>query len=191
MIFLERIRKRLTMAVMPKDELAPDEKVLGSVFLQFPKTSYVRKPIFKHSTGYFLFINFPEGEYTVSAGGNYYRREDFLLDTKIVQPDQPFVDIFLNPKANYPFPEGMTVLKGKIVDMDDRPLFEASITIEGMTQNAISEETGGFFILFDAIDEDKNIILDINKEGYQFRQVPVLLRKETTTRIDTIKLNKA
>lgn len=191
MIFLERIRKKLIMAVLPKDELAPDEKVLGSVFMQFPETSGARRSIIKHSTGYFLFIDFPEGKYTVSAGGNYYRQEDFLLDTKTLQPDQPFVDIFLNPKANYPFPEGMTVLKGKIVDVDDMPLFEASITIEGMTENAISEDMGSFFILFDALDEDKNITLNINKEGYQSKQVPVLLRKQASTRIDTIKLNKA
>src|SRR5574341_40460 len=181
MIFLERIKKRLTMSVMPKDDLARDKKVTGDVFLQFPKTSSVRKPIIKHNTGYYLFINFPEGEYTVSAGGNYYRKEDLLLDTKTVQPDQPFVDIFLNPKANYPFPEGMTVLKGKIVDRDDRPLFEASITIEGMTENAISEDTGGFFMQFDAIDEDKNITLNIDKGGFQIKQVPVILRKDTTT----------
>jgi hypothetical protein len=190
MIFLERIKKRLTMAVMPKDEIAPDKKVIGNVFLQFPKTSNVRKAIIKHGTGYFLFINFPEGLYNITAGGNYYRQEDFLLDTKAVQADQPFADIFLNPKANYPFPEGMTVLKGKIVDIDDRPLFEASITIEGMTESAISEDMGGFFIMFDNLDQDKNIILNINKEGYQFKQVPVILRKDMTTRVGTIKLDK-
>lgn len=59
-----------------------------------------------------------------------------------------------------------------------------------MTESAISEDMGGFFILFDAIDEDKNIILNINKDGYQFKHVPILLRKDITTRIGTIKLDK-
>lgn len=190
MIFLERIRKRLSMAVMPKDDIAPDKKVIGDVFLKFSKASGVRKTIIKHSTGYFLFINFPEGEYNITAGGKYYRQENFQIDTRTVQRDKPFVDVFLNPKANYPFPEGITVLKGQIVDMDDRPLFEASITIEGMTESAISEDRGDFFIQFNTIDEDKNITLNVDKEGYEFKEVPVLLRKDTSTRVGTIKLDK-
>jgi hypothetical protein len=189
MVFLERIKKRLTMAVLPKDGLTPDKKVIGDVFLQFPKTSSVGKPIIKHNTGYFLFIDFPAGVYRVTARGNYYKQEDFLLDSKTFLPDQPYQDIFLTPKANYPFPDGMTILKGIIVDMEYRPLSEASITIKSRTEKTISEDMGGFFIEFKDISEDINIILNINRQGFQLKEVPVLLRKNTTTPVGTIKLN--
>ena len=186
MVFLERIKKRLTMAVLPKDVLTPDNRVVGSVFV---KAQEVKRPIIEHSTGYFLFIDFPEGKYNLIAGGEYYQQKSFEVDTSTIQPALPFVDVLLEPKANYPFPEGMTVLKGKVIDIDDRPLFEALITIEDMNESTISEDMGDFFIQFNAID-DKNIILNINKEGYQFKQVPVLLRKEITNRIETIKLDQ-
>lgn len=187
MIFLERKKKRLTLAVLPKDVLTPDNKVVGYVFI---KAQEVKRPIIEHSTGYFLFMDFPEGKYNLIAGGEYYQQKSFEVDTSTIQPALPFMDVLLEPKANYPFPAGVTVLKGKVVDIDDRPLFEALITIEDMNESTISEDTGGFFIQFNAIEEDKNIILNINKEGYQFKQIPVLLRKETTNRIGIIKLDQ-
>lgn len=189
MIFLERIAKRLTMAVLPKDTITPDGKVIGDVFFQFPKTSGIRRSIIKHSTGYFLFIDFPDGVYNVTVRGNYYKQEDFLLDTKTFLADQPYQDIYLTPLSNYPFPTGMTILKGKIVDKDYRPLSEALITIESRDENAISEDMGGFFIEFKNIAEDENIILNINRSGFQFKQVIVLLRKNTMTPLGTIKLD--
>lgn len=186
-IFLERVRKRLTIGVMLTDNIGSDKKAIGYVFIEAPG---VKREIIKHKTGYFLFIDFPEGNYNLTAGGEYYQQKDFEVDTSTLQPDQPLVDILLDPKANYPFPDGMTVLKGKIVDTDYKPIFEASISIEGMNESSISEDMGDFFIQFDTIDEDKDITININKEGYEVKQVPVLLKKDTTTRVGTIELTE-
>jgi len=60
-IFLERVRKRLTIGVMLTDNIASDKKAIGYVFIEAPG---VKREIIKHKTGYFLFIDFPEGSHS-------------------------------------------------------------------------------------------------------------------------------
>ena len=187
MTYLERVKTSLSMAVLLKDELSPYKKAIGNVFL---KATGIRKPIVRHGTGYYLFMDLLQGEYTLTAGGNFYRPEDFLVDTKSFNPKQPFIDLFLRPKANYPFPEGMTILKGTIFDGEDKPIPEASLKINGMNESATSEEDGSFFVQFMGIDKDKKIILTIKKNGYEAEDVKVILKKGIVTITDDIKVTK-
>ncbi|MBU3967793.1 MAG: hypothetical protein KKG76_10555 [Euryarchaeota archaeon] len=187
MIFLERKRTVLTLAVMLKDDFLPDKKTIGDVFL---KATGVRREIIKHSTGYFLLVNLPDGEHVLTGSGRYYKPVNLTIDTKSIDPKQPFAELTLTPKSNYPFPDGFTVLKGKIIDMDYRPLSDVSINIKLMPQSTTSEEDGGFFIHFTSRDDDENITLTINKNGYISRDVPALLKKDITTRIEPIILAK-
>lgn len=185
MILLQRRKTSLTMAVMLKDDISPDKKVIGDVFLKAGE-----KTIIRHNTGYFLLMNLPEGKYNLTVGGTFYKQGDIQVDTKSINPKQPLVDLFLNPKATYPFPAGITILKGKIVDTENKPVPGASIKIKGMTESAISEDDGGFFIVFKAMDGDKNITINITKDKYKSARLTVLLKKGVTTRTDTIQLVK-
>ncbi len=174
MVYLERVKTRLTFAVLLKDELYPDKKAIGDLFLKAPG---IRKPIIRNSTGYYLFMDLPQGKYTLTAGGKFYKQEDFLVDTESVNPKQPCVDLFLKPKANYPFPEGTTILKGRIVDMENKPVHNASIKIKAMDTGTTSEADGNFFMIFKDINEDKNIVLDIEVDSYKSCTVKVFLKK--------------
>lgn len=187
MIFLERKRTVLTLAVMLKDDLLPDKKTIGDVSLEATR---IRRKIIKHSTGYFLLVNLPDGKHVLTACGKFYKPSNLTIDTKSIDPKQPFTELTLSPKSNYPFPDGFTVLKGKIVDMDYRPLSDSSIEVKLMPQSTTSEDDGGFFIQFTGIDDDKNITLTINKNGYIPKDVPALLKKGITTRIEPIILAK-
>lgn len=187
MIFLERIKTNLSLAVMLKDDISPDKQVIGDVFL---KASGIRKPVVKHSTGYFLLTNLSEGKYTITGGGKFYREGILTVDTKSINPKQPFAELSLNPKSSYPFPEGLTVLKGRITDTESKPVADASIKIEGMTESATSEDDGGFFIQFKALDADKNIVITITRDIYIPKEATVAVKKGTTTRADTIVLTK-
>jgi hypothetical protein len=281
-IYLESIKKNLTMAVMLKDELSPDKKAIGDVFLtiSFKKQLLNHKQLIRHSTGYYPFIDLPQGEYVLTAGGNFYRHENFLMhlfiwdevkgndsiklveflrqkfglgwiktatiekidnlnikltaeknylflglnnekslsnlkiddfrnaqftaqneegkltiyfliNPKSVNPKEPCVDLFLRPKACYPFPEGITVLKGKIVDTGGKPIPGASIQIKGMNESAISEKEGSFFIQFGDIERDKKIDVIIKKNEYKAEHVKIVLKKGCVTRAEAIKLTKA
>jgi hypothetical protein len=179
MTFLERTKSVLGLAVMLKDDLSPDKKTIGDVFL---KATRVKKKIIQHGTGYFLLIDLPEGEHILTGGGHFYKPGNLTVDTESIDPKQPFADLTLTPKSNYPFPGGITVLVGRIAEKDYRPIANASITVTDMTESAISEDDGGFFILF-TIDSDIDITLTINKAGYISGSVPVLLKKGVVTRI--------
>jgi hypothetical protein len=186
MIFLERRRTHLTMAIRLNDELSPENKVIGDVFL---KASGIKDGI-KHNTGYFLLTNLSEGKYNITTGGKFYRQEDIIVDTKSINPKQPFIDLLLKPNANYPFPEKITILRGKIVDKENKPVPEALIKIKDMAESAISEEDGVFFIQFNAIDAEKKIVVNIIKSGYKAKSVTVHLKNDVTTWVDPINLNK-
>lgn len=187
MIYLERKKTTLSLAVMLKDDLSPDKKTIGDVFLE---ASGIREDIIKHSTGYFLLLNLPEGKYILTGGGKFYKNETLSVDTKLINPTKPFADLPLSPKSSYPFPEGLTVLKGKVVDTEDKPVSEASIKVANTTLSAISEDTGGYFIQFPASGANKTVTLNIKKDGYKPAKQTAPLKKGATTSADTIILTK-
>lgn len=183
MIFLERKRTSLTLAVMLKDDFSPDKKTIGDVFLD---ATGIRREIIKHNTGYFLLTNLPDGKHVLTGSGRFYKPVDLTIDTSSIDPKHPFAEFTLSPKSNYPFPDGFTVLKGKIVDINYKPVSNASINVKLMPQSTTSEDDGGFFIEFDGMSDDTNITLTINKSGYMSRDVTALLKKGVTTRIEPI-----
>ncbi|MBU0702112.1 hypothetical protein KKE26_12620 [bacterium] len=174
MRFLEKIRSKLTMAIMLKDDLTPEKQVIGDVFLKTPGTK--KFPI-RHATGYFLLLDIPEGKCSIIAGGRFYKEQDFIVDTKSLDPKQPVTDLVLKPKANYPFPAGTTILKGKIVDNDSNPIFGVLIKIKNMVETATSEDDGSFLIYFGTITNDKKITLNIKKNGFKPKRARILLKK--------------
>jgi hypothetical protein len=177
MIFLERISTVLSIAIMLKDELSPDQRAMGDLFLQAPLGADAPR----HSTGYFLLFNLPEEQCTVTAGGMLYQEQKFTVDPTALDTFRPLVDLFLKPNAAYPFPEGVTVLKSMVVDENYKFVSDASITVKSMTESAVSDDHGAFFILFNTITVDKSIGLTIQKEGFTITKVKVLVTAGTTT----------
>jgi len=91
----EKIRSVLRLAVILKDKATPDKSVKDEVFL---KAYGIKNMPIRHSTGYFLFIDLPEGKYKLTAGGKLYEQQDFLIDTESVDPREPFVELFIEQK---------------------------------------------------------------------------------------------
>lgn len=178
MIPLERITTRLSAAISLKDDLSPDKKVIGNVSLSVLGRI---KPPLKHSLGYYLLIDHAEGKHNITVGGDFYKEQTFVIDTNALNPKMPIAELSLNPNAKYPFPEGLTILKGKILDLNGKPIPQATITIRAMTENAVSEDDGSFFILFKKITADKKITVNVKKGGFKPKRVTLLLAKGKTT----------
>lgn len=187
MNFLERKQTRIIMAIKLKDDLVPEKSVIGEVYL---KIYGMKKDPVKHSTGYFILTEDPGEKCSIIAGGKYYKEETFTIQTTELNPKQPFVDLFLKPNANYSFPQGMTVLKGKIVDTDHKPVPDATIIVKPMPERTVSEYDGAFFIHFDTIDMDKEITLTIIKEGFKNAKATLLLKKGITTSCPEIRIQE-
>lgn len=103
----EKIRSVLRLAVMLKDNATPDKSVKGEVFL---KADCLRNMPIRHRSGYFLFIDIPEGKYALTACGKFYEQQDFLIDTDAVDPREPFVELFIEQKEKQ-FIQNKSVLK--------------------------------------------------------------------------------
>jgi hypothetical protein len=196
MIFLERMKSSLTLAVLLKDNLSPDKKALGDLFLSVPRK---RKAIIRSSTGHFLLIGLPKIDQIISGGGEYYfqgrlsidyKQGVLFVDNNQIDPKNPVTSMTLSPKSNYPFPKGLTILKGKIIDTDDKPINQASISIVNMNLSTISDDRGEYFIQFTVLDEDIIVALDIKKAKYKPVKQAVPLKKGVITQADTVILTK-
>lgn len=196
MIFLENLESSLTLAVLLQDDLSPDKKALGNLFLNVPRK---RKAINRHSTGYFLLIDLPEVSQIITGGGEYYNQGSLTVDYKQgklfvdnnqIDPKNPVVSIILSPKSNYPFPKGMTILRGKIIDAENKPISQASIGVINMILNAVSGDSGEYLIQFTDLDAEKNVTLEIKKTKYKTEKQPVPLKIGAITQADTVMLTK-
>ena len=183
----QMVKTKLTLAVMPKDDISPEKKVIGDVFLH---TSIITKSIIKHSTGYFLLLNFPKGKFILTTGGTFYQQENFSIDFTSIDPKHPFIDLFLQPKTNYPFPDGMTIIRGKIIDSINMPVPGASIKVRGAISDYISQEDGSFFIRFNTKHKAKKSTLNIVKDGYKAKKLTVSLIIGKTIQAQTIQLTE-
>lgn len=72
----------------------------------------------------------------------------------------------------------MTILKGKLINAENEPVPQASIKVINMTQSAISEDNGEYFIQFPTSVADATVTLDISKDGYKPAMQTASLKKE-------------
>lgn len=183
MKLLERISTGVSVVVILKDELRPDGKVIGDVFI---KPKGVRKFICKENIC--CLMDLKDGEYKIIAGGKFYQENEYTFKTGSLLPGQPLFYISLKPKTEKVFIEG-TILEGKIFDPDNKPVQGATIKIKGMKENAISGLDGSFSIIFKSLDSDKDITINI-KKGIYIADLKVHLKKNITLELGPIKLTK-
>ena len=85
MIFLEKIKTKITAAILFKDELSPDKKRYRRCILENLRDK--KKPEW-HSTGYFLLVDAAE-EYMAAVGGRFYKEESIIIDASSLTPTLP------------------------------------------------------------------------------------------------------
>lgn len=196
MTLLEGMESSLTLAVLLKDDFSPDKKALGNLFLNVPRK---RKAIIRHSTGYFLLIDLPEINQIITGGGEYYNQGSLTIDYKQgvlfvdnnqIDPKNPVASIILSPKSNYPFPKGMTILRGKLIDAENKPISQVSISVINTNLSAVSGDSGEYLIQFTGLDRDKAVTLEIKKTNYKTVKQSVPLKIGAITQADTVMLTK-
>ncbi|HEX3048937.1 MAG TPA: hypothetical protein VHY08_29590 [Bacillota bacterium] len=163
MIFWEQISSKLTLAVMFKDSLFPENNANGPLYVK-PLNNEIpwRKTPWRHSTGHFLFLDLvvPQDGLTFIAGGDFYRETSFTITQSDLNSTPAFKNNFyLEPKSNYPFPAGLTVLRGKVRETTGHgPVAKVLIEVEDPRATVdYSEAEGGFYLLFPSIDQDDTI----------------------------------
>lgn len=170
-MFLEQLKTTLAAVITLKDGLTPDENVIGDVFLE----AATRLTPVKHGASRFVLVN-ATGICPVTYGGHFYRTGSSNIDLSSLDLQSPLVNIHLIPKANYPFPEGTTLLRGKVVDtVRNKPIAGAAITVQGRSENTVSEDDGSYCIRFDGITSDLSITVNTVNDGFQPWQSSLML----------------
>lgn len=74
------------------------------------------------------------------------------------------IEIFLRPRASYPFPLHATLVRGSILYSNNLPVVNANVRVESENLATQSDENGEFVLYFDDF-KNKNITLEIEKTG--------------------------
>lgn len=190
-ILASRRVKRLTLAVMLKDNARPDMRPEGELFL---KTA--GEEIQPALYGIYPFVDLPGNNFTITVGGRLYQEETIRIDLTGLEPEQPFKEISLKPKGSpqpqpQPEPQPDTVLTGKILDFtNNTPVAGAQVTVKTMAENAVTGADGGFSITFMGIEADRKVTLSIKKDVYKPKEATVQIKKQAATVIPDIKLTR-
>lgn len=107
----DRSVSRLSFAVRLVDDFAPEREPPAGVAVTLTGggTQGIRNP-----GGWHLFMDLPPGTYRVSARSELYLAEEKEIDTALLDPGLPVVELLLKPSAAYPFPPGTTLVRGVV-----------------------------------------------------------------------------
>nr|QNO51038.1 hypothetical protein EDLMLJLI_00031 [Methanosarcinales archaeon ANME-1 ERB6] len=154
MDFLERYTTRLSFAVVLLDDYSRG-KPIGRVDVSLKKRK--RKPI-KNLSSYYLFLDLPDGTYTVQVRSDYYFDEDSgAINPVELDPKNPVVNITLKPNPSYPFPPGATLIRGKVCDSAGKAVSGAKVKAKGWDVENKTRERGEFVLYFEPLTEDEII----------------------------------
>lgn len=159
-VFDEILVTRVSLAVALVDSYT-NEQPVGRVRVLLKELS--RKGILNPS-GYFLFLNVPDGIYTLRVESEHYLDEELFLSLPSSPPGNPLVNIFLQPQPSYPFPPGATLIRGLVRDAVDNPIAGAGVEIVGKNIENRSVENGEFVLYFGALKETD--IIRVNKKTF-------------------------
>jgi hypothetical protein len=114
----------------------------------------------RNPSGYFLFLNLPDGSYTLGVESEHYQDEELVINIPTSPPGNPLVDIVLQPRPSYPFPSGATLIRGLVRDAPGNPIIEARAEVVGKNIISRSGNKGEFVLFFGGLKEG-----DIVKEN--------------------------
>jgi hypothetical protein len=115
-------------------------------------------------SGYFLFLNIPDGIYTLRVESEHYLDAELVLSIPASPPEHLLVTIFLQPWPAYPFPPGATLIRGLVHDAVDNPVADARVEIVGRNIVNYSGQNGEFVLSFGALREQD--VIRVNRKTF-------------------------
>ena len=157
----QTVTTRLAVAVWLVDDFT-GKSPIGSVEVLLE--GLILKPV-KNSSGYYLFLDLPGGEYQVRVKSDYYFDENETVILATLDPSNPVVEITLKPKPSYPFFPGTTLIRGRVLDADGNPVLGAQVEVRGKGITNQTTEKGELVLYFkglkdEDLKDDKFIMID-------------------------------
>jgi len=149
--FLERRSKKLSFAVYLTDDYSKSLP-LGRIDVSLDDGRRAAK----NAGSYYLFLDLPEDEYRVQVRSeNYFDETSAPLNPETYNNKIP-LNINLMPRPSYPFRPGETLVRGRLLDGDGRPIAGGRLAGHAANKDFSSRatETGEFVIYFGALSEE-------------------------------------
>jgi len=112
-----------------------------------------------NASRYHLFIDMPDGIYTVQVRSDYYFEEQSAqIDTSSHSPEDPVLMV-LRPRPCYPFPYGETLIRGIVRDGNGSSVAGAKVGLDLGERRIEAEctEMGEFAIFFGPLNEEETL----------------------------------
>lgn len=156
---------KLSFAVWLIDDYTKGKPV-GSIKIQIKE---IDKKAVRNLSGYYFFTDLEVGNYTVSINSDLYLPMEKTVDVSTFpDPKNPVLEIALKPSPVYFFPENATILRGVIRDSISvaKPVKGARVKVIENGLETITDERGNFVLYFSQINNEEEVIIEINKNGY-------------------------
>lgn len=154
----ETILSKLSLAVWLKDGFT-QKKPIGKLKVSIPDKG---KTAFRNLSGYHLFTDLPSGNYTITVSGDAYFSAETTVDTSVLDPQKPVIEITLPPTPIYPFPGNATLVRGVVTSA--APVVAAEVTVAGKPEKTLTDPQGEFVLFFRGIKTEV-ITIEIKKGG--------------------------
>jgi hypothetical protein len=154
----ETIVSKLSLAVWLKDGFT-QKRPIGKLRVSIMENG---KTAFGNLSGYHLFTDLPPGNYTISVSGDAYLSAEATVDTSVLDPRKPVMEITLSPNPAYPFPGNATLVRGVVGNGD--PVVGAEVTVAGKPEKTMTDQQGEFVLFFMGIKTEV-ITLQVKKGG--------------------------
>ena len=165
----------LSFAVWLVDDYTQKEPQ-GEVRVTLKDENPINVKAVKNPSGYHTFSGLPKGTYTLSVESEYYFSEERVVDISSFSGlKESVVEIILNPRPLYPFPNRATLIRGLLsADLGLPECITVKATskatewkIQGVIQG-IPDEKGEFVLYFrEAIKGKADVVLEIKGEGIE------------------------
>lgn len=163
---VDEFTRHLTLAVRVTDEVTGGQPV-GDPEVQ---VRGVDEQPTRNPSGFSLFFDLPEEELTVTVdGGDLYHDASEPVD---LDPSSPggardpgnAVEVSLSPTPVYPFSEGLTRVRGTLLD-GSSPVPGADISVVGNSRTTRTTDAGEFVYYFDDIDSNEIVRADVDGDN--------------------------
>ena len=127
-----------------------ENRPIGSLSVYLNEEQY--KAV-KNPSGYYVFSDIHRGIYTLHVVSEFYFEESLDVDPHSLDPLCPVKEIRLIPTPAYPFPSGATLIRGRVLDSNKKPVSSAFVEIREKNLRSLTTPREEFYFIFSIIEE--------------------------------------
>ncbi len=142
---------RVSLAIHLTEDFTGQQPI-GAVRISLNNDKYV--PVISPS-GYYLFFKVKEESCKVQITSDYYIDDSFEVLLSDLDPTEPVKEVTLKPNPAYPFPNGTTLIRGRVVEPPNTTYaIEAKVEAPEKSLQNKTNSKGEYVLYFKLLTED-------------------------------------